>query len=156
MASSLDGQLLVVSSSFAVDISPDFYTRMTKRYGLRYQTVVTVIVSIITASLAIILQESTSVFKLVIIAAAGMASTIGLSFFITIMRWETSPSAIIFGFIAAITTSLSWRYYGLSEYVMEAAPAFITGLIAHQLINFYQKRISSKSRAEVLLSKKVK
>ena len=156
VASSLDGQLLVVSSSFAVDISPVFCTRMTKRYGLRYQATVTIIVSIIMGLIAIVLQESTNVFNLVVISASAMAGTIGLAFFITIMRWRTTPSAIIFGFIAAILTSLGWRYYGLSEYMIEGTPSFIAGLITHQLIVTFIKRIPTSVVGKVPLSKQVK
>ena len=134
VASTLDGQILVVSSSFAVDVSPGFYQRMTRRFGLRYQSMVTIFVSMSVAAAAILLKDSTNVFDVIVISASALGGTVGLAFFITLMRWRTSVSALALGLVAAILTALLWRQYGLSSYVLEAAPSFIAGLITHQSI----------------------
>ena len=134
VASTLDGQILVVSSSFAVDVSPGFYQRMISRFGLRYQSMVTIFVSISVAAAAILLKDSTNVFDVIVISASALGGTVGLAFFITLMRWRTSVSALVLGLVAAILTALLWRQYGLTSYILEAAPSFIAGLITHQFI----------------------
>ena len=134
VASTLDGQILVVSSSFAVDVSPGFYQRMTRRFGLRYQSVVTVFVSCVVGAVAILLKDSTNVFDVIVISASVMGGTVGVAFFITLMRWRTSVPALLTGLVAAILTALAWRHYGLSQYILEAAPSFVAGLITHQFI----------------------
>ncbi|MCY3752018.1 MAG: hypothetical protein OXG54_11545 [Gammaproteobacteria bacterium] len=134
VASTLDGQILVVSSSFAVDVSPGFYQRMTGRFGLRYQSMVTVFVSCAVGAVAILLKDSTNVFDVIVISASAMGGTVGVAFFITLMRWRTSVPALLTGLVAAILTALAWRHYGLSQYILEAAPSFIAGLITHQFI----------------------
>lgn len=134
VASSLDGQVLVVSSSFAVDVSPGFYERMTKSFGLRYQSMVTICVSILIGTAAILVRNSTNVFDMIAMSATAMGGIIGLAFFITLIRWKTSVSALLLGLVAAILTALTWRYYGLSAYMLEGAPSFIAGLITHQFI----------------------
>lgn len=134
VASTLDGQVLVVSSSFAVDVSPGFYQRMTGRFGLRYQSMVTIFVSCAVGAVAILLKDSTNVFDVIVISASAMGGTVGVAFFITLMRWRTSVPALLTGLVAAILTALAWRHYGLSQYILEAAPSFIAGLITHQFI----------------------
>ena len=134
VASTLDGQILVVSSSFAVDVSPGFYQRMTRRFGLCYQSMVTIFVSMSVAAAAILLKDSTNVFDVIVISASALGGTVGLAFFITLMRWRTSVPALVLGLAAAILTALLWRQYGLSSFVLEAAPSFIAGLITHQFI----------------------
>ena len=134
VASTLDGQVLVVSSSFAVDVSPGFYRRMTRRFGLRYQSMVTIFVSCAVGTVAILLKDSTNVFDIIVISASAMGGTVGLAFFITLMRWRTSVPALLTGLAAAILTALAWRHYGLTQYVLEAAPSFIAGLVTHQFI----------------------
>lgn len=134
VASTLDGQILVVSSSLAVDVSPGFYQRVTKRFGLRYQSMVTIFASCVVGTAAILLKDSTNVFDVIVISASALGGTVGLAFFITLMRWRTSVSALVLGLVAAILTALLWRQYGLSSYVLEAAPSFIAGLITHQFI----------------------
>lgn len=134
VASTLDGQVLVVSSSFAVDVSPGFYQRMTRRFGLRYQSMVTVFVSCAVGAVAILLKDSTNVFDVIVISASALGGTVGLAFFITLMRWRTTVPALLLGLAAAILTALAWRHYGLSGYILEAAPSFVAGLITHQFI----------------------
>ena len=134
VASSLDGQLLVVSSSLAVDVMPGFYQHMTIKTGTRYQTTVTVIVTVLLGLVAILLQNSTNVFNIVASSASVMGATIGMAFFVTLMRWQSSALALVSALLVAAMTASMWRYYGLSVYLLEAAPAFIAGLLVHQII----------------------
>ena len=149
VASSLDGQLLVVSSSFAVDVMPKFYERMTTKIGTRYQTIVTVIVAILIGLVAITLQNSTNVFNIIVSSASIMGATIGMAFFITLMRWQSSALALTSALLVAAAVATMWRYHGLSVYLLEAAPSFIAGLLTHQVIISVTKAvpvdISSKS-----------
>ena len=149
VASSLDGQLLVVSSSFAVDIYPDFYRRMSERYGPRYQSVVTIVVAVVVGIAAVLLQNSTNVFNIVASSASIMGGTIGLAFFITLMRWKTSARALLSALFVGMCVAIVWRHYGLTYYILEAAPSFIAGLITHKLITSLTNDPGFSDRREI-------
>ena len=135
VASTLDAQLLVLSSAIGVDLTPNFYRRMTEKYGVKYQALVTVVVAVVMAFVAIAIVGSTTVFTLIVFSATALGVTIGLAMFISILGWRTSTLAMSTSVLLALMVALIWRYYlGLSDYLIEALPAFLTGIIAHQLL----------------------
>lgn len=135
VASTLDAQLLVLSSAIGVDLTPGFYRRMTERYGMRYQTFVTIAVALVMALVAIAIIGSTTVFTIIVFSATALGVTIGCAIFISILGWRTSGLAIAGGVLSALVVAIVWRYVlGLSDYLMEALPAFMMGLVVHQLL----------------------
>lgn len=134
VASTLDGQLLVISSSVGVDISPNFYHRMTKAFGVRYQIFVTVIITIIAGILAIYILGNSTIFDITVMSTSALGATIGCAMFISILQWRTSQYAMAVAVIVALVIDVAWRFAGLSEYMIEAFPGFLAGLLTHQLI----------------------
>lgn len=151
IASTLDGQLLVISSSLGVDLSPGFYRRMTAKIGVKYQMIVTLIVSLAIALWAIGLGANTSVFWLIAASASALGATLGMAFFISLMRWETSIGALFAGIIVALITIAMWKYLEWSQYVIEGFPAFVLGLSAHQAATRFVKiKRTNTIKAEVI------
>lgn len=146
VASTLDGQLLVISSSIGVDMSPRFYRRMTDKWGVNYQSVITLAVTGAVAVVAVSLGTGTSVFWIIAGAASALGATLGLAFFIALMRWRTSTAALFIGITVAVITVTLWRYFGLSQYVIEGFPGFAVGLVAHQLALGAFRKGSDKGR----------
>lgn len=134
IASTLDAQLLVLSSSIGVDFFPDFYRRMTEKFGVRYQVFTTVLVAVVVALVSIALVGSTTVFTLIVFSSTALGVTVGCAMFISITGWRTSPLAIAVSVLTALTVASLWRYLGLSHYLIEALPAFLVGIVTHQLV----------------------
>ncbi len=134
VASTLDAQLLVLSSCIGVDLLPGIYRRMTKRFGVNYHVAVTILVTVITGVFAIFIVGNTTVFTLIIFSASVLGATFGYAMFVKVMQWRSSPMAIAIGVMAALLVTLAWRFYGLSQYMLEAFPGFLAGLMAHQLV----------------------
>lgn len=140
IASTLDGQLLVISSSLGVDLSPGFYRRMTDKMGVKYQIIVTLLVSLAIVLWAIGLGPNTSVFWLIAASASALGATLGLGFFISLMGWKTSIEALFAGIVAALITIAVWRYLGWHRYFIGGFPAFAVGLLVHQVALWVAKR----------------
>jgi sodium/proline symporter len=134
ITSSLDGQLLVISSSMGVDMSPGFYKRMSDKYGVRYQITVTVFVVVLISVTAIILGTNSSVFELIVLSATVLGATLGLGVLLVLLGRKTTTLAIIVAIVAALITVILWRYLGWTPYFNDALPAFIVGLFAHQMV----------------------
>jgi len=134
VASTLDAQLLVLSSCIGVDLLPAIYRRMARRFGVRYHVAVTILVTAVTGGFAVCIVDNTTVFTLIIFSASVLGATFGYSMFVKVMQWRSTPFAIAMGVLAALVVTLAWRYYGLSQYMLEGFPGFSAGLIAHQLV----------------------
>ena len=134
VASTLDAQLLVLSSCIGVDLMPGMYRRMTQKFGVNYHVVVTILVTLITGAFAIFIVSNTTVFNLIIFSASVLGATFGFAMLIKVMQWRSTPLAIATGVAAALLVTVGWRVYGLSQYMLEGFPGFLAGLIAHQLV----------------------
>ncbi len=134
IASTLDAQLLVLSSAIGVDVLPKFYRRMTEKYGVRYQVFVTGVTAMVVALFAISIIGNASVFTVIVFSATALGVSVGCAMFISISGWRTSAAAMSAGVLSGVLTALIWRYFGLSNYLLEAFPAFLTGLVIHQLV----------------------
>jgi len=132
IASTLDGLILVLSSSFGVDLVPEFYERMSRRFGSRYQAMVTLAVTVVTMIAATAVVESTTVFAIIVFSASGLGVSIGCAMLISILRWRTSTAALVVSIVCAVLVTAIWRYAGLSDTLLEAFPGFLTGLAVHQ------------------------
>jgi sodium/proline symporter len=134
VASTLDAQLLVLSSCIGVDLLPGIYRRMTQKFGVNYHVTVTLLVTLITGAFAVVIVGNTTVFNLIIFSASVLGATFGYAMFIKVMQWRSSPLAVAMGVIAALLVTLAWRFNGLSQYMLEGFPGFLAGLGAHQLV----------------------
>jgi sodium/proline symporter len=134
VASTLDGQLLVLSSSIGVDLSPRFYRRMIDRFGVRYQEWVTAIVTVILAVASIAMIGNSTVFTLIVFSATALGVSVGCAMFISLSGWKTSAAAMSTGLLAALMVAVVWRHMGFSALLLEALPAFLTGLLVHWVV----------------------
>ncbi len=121
--STADSQILSCTAA----ITRDFKTRNKPSYIM---TKISTIFVTMTA-LAIALFGTKSVFSLVIIAWSALASSFVPLFMIYIFRGRPSERSSILIAIAGVATMLAWRYFELDQYIYEAAPGIISGLLIY-------------------------
>lgn len=142
IASTLGGQLLAISSSIAVDVAPRWHERMMKRFGTRYQYITTLLVGLL---LIVVASNITStVFYLILFSGAALAAVFAPVMVIVVMNLKTSPIAIFCCIISTLLVAIVWRLLGLSEFMLEALPGLVTGLLVNAIIT----RLSSVKRVE--------
>ena len=132
IASTADSQVLVSSSSLAIDVAPGFYKRMSARFGVRYQQLVTFIVGILAAMVAIFF--SSSVFALIIFALSTLASSLGPAMFNIALRRPTTALATGSCMTAGLLVAIGWRLLGYNLTLNESLPGFVAGLAVHEVI----------------------
>jgi sodium/proline symporter len=140
IASTADSQVLVSSSSLAMDVAPGFYERMSARFGVRYQQFVTLVVGMLAALAAIFF--SSSVFALIIFALSMLASSLGPAMFNVILKRPTNALAIGSCMMVGLAVAVGWRLLGYNETLNESLPGFLAGLIVHDII----VRLSSRKK----------
>jgi sodium/proline symporter len=148
VASTLDGQILALSSALSTDLMPQFYERMQKKIGIYYQMASTLLVIVVTALLTLLFIDSTTVFTLIIFSSTVLGASMGFAVFICIMGWKTRPVALAAGAVTALIISVSWRIAGLNEYMIEGFQGFVGGLLVHYLVMklFYSDTISLSTK----------
>ena len=138
IASTADSQVLVSSSSLAIDVAPGFYKKMSARFGVRYQQVVTVIVGLLAAFVAIFFESS--VFALIIFALSMLISSLGPAMFNVILKRPTNALALGACMTVGLAVAVGWRVLGYHEILHESLPGFLAGLIVHDVIVRLSKR----------------
>jgi sodium/proline symporter len=146
IASTADSQVLVSSSSLAIDVAPSFYKKMSSRFGVRYQQAVTFVVGTSAALAAIFF--SSSVFALILFAVSMLASSLGPAMFNIILKRPTNTLAIGSCMAVGLAVAVSWRLLGYNETLNESLPGFLAGLVAHDII----VRLSSRKKQPVARS----
>jgi len=132
IASTADSQVLVLSSSLAIDVAPGFYQKMSARFGVRYQQAVTVVVGTLAALAAIFF--SSGVFVMIIFALSTLASSLGPAMFNVILKRPTNTLAIAACMTAGLATAVGWRMLGYNDTLNESLPGFLTGLVVHDIV----------------------
>jgi sodium/proline symporter len=139
IASTADSQVLVSSSSLAIDVAPNFYKKMSARFGVRYQQVVTLIVGAFAALAAIFF--SSSVFALIIFALSALASSLGPAMFNVVLKRPTSTLAMVICMAAGLAVAIGWRLFGFNGMLNESLPGFLAGLLVHDIVVRLQNRV---------------
>ena len=142
IASTADSQVLVSSSSLAIDVAPGFYDKMSARYGVRYQQLVTLVVGVLAAFVAIFF--SSSVFALIIFALSMLASSLGPAMFNVILKRPTSTLAIGACMAGGLVVAVGWRMLGYNATLNESLPGFLAGLLIHDIV----LRLNSKKKQQ--------
>jgi len=139
IASTADSLLLVCSSALARDISPTLHRNLSKRYGIRYEQAMTLIVGILAIIAAIYL--SGPVFSVILFAAGAVASSLGPAMLITLINRRTHYVALSVTMLAGMMTAIIWRILGSSGMVYEIFPGFVVALLVHELlmVTFFSK-----------------
>jgi len=132
IASSLDALILVMSSSLTVDMSPNFYRRMLKKFGNHYQIsgtiIVTICVIILTASF------SSSVFNLVIYSGIGLGSTFGPVLLLKMLKKDASAWIVNTAMISGLIAVLFWRMNDLNVVVLDTLPGLVAAAGVYLLL----------------------
>lgn len=132
VASTFGGQLLAVSSSIAVDVVPSWHEYMMTKFGTGYQYVITAVVGLI---LIIVASNMTStVFNLILFSGATLAGAFAPVMIIVVLNLRTTPMALMSCMLAGMLVAILWRLSGLSDYMLEALPGIITGLLINKII----------------------
>jgi sodium/proline symporter len=132
VASTASAQLLVCSSSLAVDIS----SRMRdwgRKSGLRFQYVVTVIVGML-AAVGAALNEKFSIYSLVLYVTGALGCAIAPAVLIAVMHWSASARSLIAAMIVGTVVSVSWHYFGLSATSSEVGPGIMIALLVNWVL----------------------
>lgn len=132
IASTIDAQLLVLSSSITIDLFPSLHSGLVARYGARYRVAVMVLIAAFVVSLALVV--SSSVFTLILSTVAVLGASLGLGMFIVISNIRTNSNAMITSMLTGLAVALAWRSFGLSEIMLEALPGFLCGLLIHTIL----------------------
>ena len=141
-ASTADSQILVCSSAASRDISPAWHRKMTRRYGVKFQQFMTLVVGILIVILT--LSTSSTVLTLVLFASGGLAGSIGPAMFITLIGRRTHYVALSTMMLAGFDTGLGWQLLGFNTVLNETVPAFIIALVIHEVLmksRFRQKSL---------------
>ncbi|MCY3749980.1 MAG: hypothetical protein OXG54_01140 [Gammaproteobacteria bacterium] len=132
IASTIDAQLLVLSSSVTIDLFPSLHSRLVARYGAGYRVAVMVLIAAFVISLALVV--SSTVFNLILSTVAVLGASLGLGMFIVISNIRTNSNAMIISMLTGFAVAITWRSFGLSEIMLEALPGFLCGLLIHAIL----------------------
>ena len=97
-------------------------------------------------ALVIAMCSIKSVFVLAVIAWSALGSAFGPLLLLYSFNKKTSESTAIVMMVGGLTTSLLWRYFGLSQQILELAPGIAMGFAIYIISNtlFAQKVNSHK------------
>ena len=141
MASTADSQILVCSSALGRDIFPAWHHKMARKYGVKFQQFMTLLVGIFVVILT--LSTSSTVFTLVFFASGGLAGSIGPAMFITLIGRRTHYLALSSMMLVGLCTGLGWRLLEFNTLLNETVPAFLVALITHEVL--MKSRFKQKS-----------
>ena len=129
IVSTLDAQLLVISSAVAVDVAPNLHQRLTERFGENYRIMTTVVVAIVLVLIAVSVEST--MFTLVFFAGSALTGAFAPALIVVILHWRTNATAIKVCMLTGLTVAIAWRATGLSAYMIEGLPGLMAGLLAH-------------------------
>ena len=132
IASTADSQILVCSSALARDISPSFYRKMSRKYGVKYQQFITLIVGIIAAIASIF--NSATVFGLILFAIGALAGSIAPAMLIAILKIRTNSIALSSMMLVGLASAILWRILGFHTIINESLPGIIIALLFHEIL----------------------
>ncbi|NIB45110.1 hypothetical protein HBA55_36365 [Pseudomaricurvus alkylphenolicus] len=132
IASTLDAQLLVISSALSEDLFPKFFTRLMQRFGTIVQTSIPVLVAGVLIVLAT--NAGTTVFDLIILSASMLAGAFSPILLVVVFGWKTNALALKAGMMSGFLVCAAWRILGYSDVLLETLPGLVAGLLVHALV----------------------
>ena len=135
IVSTLDAQLLVVSSAFTVDVSPKLYDKLLTKIGSKIHIIITIIVAL--ALVLIAINVESTVFTLVVFSGSALTGAFAPIVLVIVMKWDTNLRAVKACMSVGLITALVWRISGMSDVMIEALPGMIAGLMAHLAVMKY-------------------
>lgn len=132
ISSTADSQILVCSSALARDIAPNIYHKMSRKFGVRYQQLMTLLVGIVTIIASFF--NPSSIFGLIFFAFGGLAGSIAPAMLINICKIRTHYLAMISMMLVGLASAVLWRIFGLHTIINETVPSIIIALIFHEIL----------------------
>ncbi|MBP0016732.1 MAG: sodium/proline symporter [Cyanobacteria bacterium SBLK] len=132
IASTADSLILVTSSALARDISPALHQKMSSRYGIKYEQLVTLLVGI--AALVGTIFVSAKVFSLVLFVGGALGGSIGPAMLIILIKRRTHYLALSLAMMAGMSTCIIWQLVGWSSIFNETLPGFVVALCLHEVL----------------------
>ncbi|MEM9539742.1 MAG: hypothetical protein AAGA60_09540 [Cyanobacteria bacterium P01_E01_bin.42] len=132
IASTADSLILIVSSALARDISPAFHRRMSRKYGIRYEQFMTLLVGAI--ALIGTMFISASVFSLVLFVSGAVGGSLGPAMLIILLGRRTHYVALSLTMVSGMITCIGWQAIGWSATLNETFPGFAIALCLHEVL----------------------
>lgn len=129
IVSTLEAQVLVISSSLSVDIAPKVHKHLLSRFGTRLDMVVTVIVGVMLA--AITLSISATVFQLIVFSTNILAAAFGPVILVVLFNLRTTPMSLKVAMVTGMFAAILWCVTGLNHIILEALPGMLAGLVGY-------------------------
>ena len=132
IASTLDAQLLVISSALSYDLSPNLFRKLERKLGRATNLVVTSVVALFIFLFA--LNAPSNVYYMVILAVVIMGGAFAPAMVIIIFNMKTTASALKACICSGALAAVAWRAFGLNEIILESLPASIVAFLIHYLV----------------------
>ena len=132
IASTADSQLLVCSSALARDVSPSFHHRMSRKYGVKYEQAATFFVGIVAVIATV--SISSTVFALIFFASGAVAGSLGPAMLIVLLKRRSNHLALSATILTGLAMTIVWSILGYSNIMYEIFPAFVVGLLVHEVL----------------------
>ena len=132
IASTADSILLVCSSALARDISPSFYRKMSRRYGVRYEQAMTLLFGILAIPATMFI--STPVFSLVLFSGGALGGSLGPAMLIAVLKRRTHSFALNAMMLTGLATTIIWRILGYHQILNEVFLGFVVALSVHEIL----------------------
>ena len=131
ISSTLEGQLLVISSSLAIDFSPATYGRLAERIGTRLDALVTIGVGLVL--ILVTVNVSGTVFDLIVFSATALSAAFAPVMLIVLLRAPATPASLKAAMISGIAMAIAWRTAGMHVLMIETLPGLLAGLAGNSV-----------------------
>ena len=121
--STADSQIISCSAAITRDLFPS------KKESMLFAKLSTLTVTLVALTIAV--YSIKSVFVLAVIAWSALGSAFGPLLFLYTLNRKIGERTAIIMMIGGMATSLLWRYFGLSQQILELAPGMFMGLIIY-------------------------
>lgn len=137
--STADSQILSCTAAIARDFFPN------KKLSFLKTKLATIFITLL--ALGIALFASSSVFTLVVMAWAALASLFAPLLFVLALGARPKENVAIAMMLMGLLAMLSWRHFGLSDHVYEVLPGMLAGFFIFGLSPLFSK-VGAKDEAK--------
>jgi len=125
--SSVSAYVIVAAASFGANISRRFIGEMDERKTVNIERIAVIVISLLAFLMSL---KSDLVFAVALLAAAGLGSCFGPLVIFSLYSRDVNSTGAIASIVVGLVTVIVWYYSGMSAYVYEMIPGFITSWLA--------------------------
>ena len=129
--STADSQILACTASITNDFS------LNKKNNYLINKLVTSIVTVFVVIIAI--NDNKNVFNLVLMSWSSLACCFSPLLIINSLKQKVSEFISLMMMVVPLMTLLLWRHFGLNEFIYEAAPGIISGILTFFIFKLLRK-----------------